>query len=59
MYSTNLVNDTRKEYFIVGNHYPDKIGEILLRLEDMGWDLRLDLIYIHHGNSLGFTRIEF
>jgi hypothetical protein len=51
MYSTNLINETKKEYFIVGNDYPNKIGEILLRLERMGWDLRLDNIYIHRGNK--------
>ena len=58
MYSTNLVNDTKKEYFIVGNDFPDKIGETLLRLEGMGWDLRLDNIYVHYGNRIKeFTQI--
>ena len=61
MYSTNLVNLTRKEYFIVGKDYPNKIGLILSRLELLyNWDLRLDDISIHYeNNSHTFTRVCF
>jgi hypothetical protein len=56
MYSTNLVNETKKEYFIVADLLsPDKIGAILLRLETMGWDLRLHNIYIQHGTKLPWS----
>jgi hypothetical protein len=61
MYSTNLVNLTRKEYFIVGKDYPNKIGLILSRLELLyNWDLRLDDISIRYeNNSHTFTRVCF
>jgi hypothetical protein len=48
---TSVFSGTRKEYFIVGNDFPDKIDSVLLRLESMGWNLRLDRIYIYHGDK--------
>jgi len=59
MHSTNLINHTRKEYFILGASLPpDKISVILLLLEGMGWDLRLHNIYVQYGNKpQGFTQI--
>ena len=61
MYSTNLMNSTRNEYFIVGKDYPNKIGDILLKLESLyNWDLRLDDICIRHETKpLTYTRILF
>lgn len=61
MHSTNLVNGTRKEYFIVGKDFPNKIGVILSQLERLyGWDLRLDDICIRHENtSHTYARVYF
>ena len=55
------MNSTRKEYFIVGKDYPNKIGDILLKLESLyHWDLRLDDICIRHETKpLTYTRILF
>jgi hypothetical protein len=51
--ATYLVNSTRKEYVIIGNDYPNKIGLYLLELEkNSNWNLRLDDIHIRYTSNM-------
>jgi hypothetical protein len=61
MKATCMVNSSKQEFIYIGADYPAKVAKYLEQLEKMGWDLRLDEIFVSYdyGNSLGFKRIQF
>jgi hypothetical protein len=40
------MNSTKKQYVNLGSEYPTEIGDYLLQLEKIGWNLRHDYIYV-------------
>ena len=60
VFSTYLMNGTRKEYIIIGNRYPEFTGAYLAKLEeDSNWDLRRDNIYISYSaTNYNFRNVQ-